>query len=193
MFYLQAEQIKSCMLPVARTRNGLGDPPAKYYTNDNESMNAKFKRWQKNKAEDLPQFIENVQQFVQQDHSVVQAAFAGQGDYRLIGPFRSFFVGERWWTMTTTQRQAHQKKFIQFTAKYPSSFVSKDASTSMIQNDVTPSLASANVAIAQPIVDAMINKAKDIVSKEAYQRCAWKRKSSSCRFVQDRRLPKNCV
>lgn len=80
------------MLPDIRKRNGLGDPPVRFTTNDNEAMNSKFKKWQTTKANDLPQFIDNVKEFVEQDHSVVQDAFSGRGEYKLVGRFARFFV-----------------------------------------------------------------------------------------------------
>ena len=111
IFYIfKALIMKDSMLANIHLRNGIKD---KYTTNDNECMNSKFKNHVNYKASDLPNFIRDVQQFVQIDQKVIESAFAGNGEYHFVEEFMPFNVGSKWWGFSPAKRNGHVNKFLE--------------------------------------------------------------------------------
>lgn len=148
--------MKVCMLSDIRRRNGLGDPPKWYTNNDSEAMNKKFKNWQSHKAVDLPTFTDDVKAFVQQDHEIVQAAFASDGEYKFCGSFQQFAIGSKWYAMSMQQKKEHQKNFIKFTASYP--LATPSTQPTLLQSD--------KKATAGPM-EGIVAKAKNIIANKS--------------------------
>ncbi len=101
--------MKESMLKDVRLRNGI---TGKYSTNDNQCMNLKFQNLVNYKAPDLPKFIHNVEEFVGSDQAVMEAAFAGTGQYHFVEEFNSFNVGLKWLSFSKAKKNGHFKKFL---------------------------------------------------------------------------------
>ena len=76
-------------------------------------MNSKFKKHVSYKASDLPKFIQEVEEFVRSDQTVIESAFAGTGDYQFVEDFKGFNMGSKWWTLSFVKRTAHFNQFME--------------------------------------------------------------------------------
>ena len=98
-------EIKSSTLAVIRSANGLGDPPIPFTTNDNETANSLIKQKVRHIKNNLPDFVDKMEEFVRDQEARVHEAIVGDGDYQLMGEFVQFKVGDKWWTMSSKQRK----------------------------------------------------------------------------------------
>ena len=163
--------MKDSMLLDVRRRNGI---QGRYTTNDNESMNSKFKKHVRHKASDLPKFIKNVEEFVRSDQAIIEAAFPGTGDFQFVEGFESFNIGSKWWSLSTVKRTAHFNKFMVACKCVPSSkFVvneTNEQSTSTefpsIECPVAEPASMPDVNIACDVLRGILGKAEKLVQDD---------------------------
>ena len=110
----KAEDFKECMLPDIRRRNGLGNPPAFYCTNDNEAANKVLKDEVLYRKSQLPEFVDKMQTMLDAQQKRVIDAIVGEGDFVFVHEFQQFHIGDKWWTMTPKQKTAYIGKVSKF-------------------------------------------------------------------------------
>ena len=167
--------MKDSMLMDVRRRNGILH---KYTTNDNECMNSKFKKHVNYKASDLPKFIQEVEEFVRSDQTVIESAFAGTGDYQFVEDFKGFNMGSKWWSLSSVKRIAHFNQFMEACKCNPSSEVvvnqTERQSTSTEFSECAPRESSdaelsstmPDVNIASDVLKGILVKAEKLVQDD---------------------------
>ena len=100
----KAEEFRQCTLRPLREDIGLGCPPAAFYTNDSESINAKKHQW--------GLFNNKVKQLVKQQQQEVEKVLIGYGVCELRQQYSFLSVAEdKWFRMSEEQRLRHLHKF----------------------------------------------------------------------------------
>ena len=109
----QRDVIAESMVQRVRTEAGLGNPPVPYYTNDVESKNHILKQHVYYKASELPTFVDNMKDLLQQQRKEVERSIIAQGEYKLQENYTKYGVQSvKWFTMTSDQRAKHIDKFM---------------------------------------------------------------------------------
>ena len=117
-FYAWFKQYKSddfrcCTLRSLREDLDLGSPPAAFYKNDSDSINALLKKslsYQKKNSGGV--FNEKVKKIVHQQQCEMEKAVIGYGQYKLRSQFHCLSVSEeKWFRMSQGQRLMYIKKF----------------------------------------------------------------------------------
>ena len=110
----KADLIKKKMLKPVRSGAGLGDPPLQFTTNASESMNAVLKRKVDYKKNELPEFLKQLKNVIDEQQHELERAIINKGKYRLIVEFRKLEIREDHWflKMSKSQREAHVKKIL---------------------------------------------------------------------------------
>ena len=104
----KSQAICQTMLRSIREDCGLGNPPSTFSTNASESINALLKHKVDYQKQQLPMFIEKVQELVAEQKQEVERAVVNRGKWRLRSQYRYLGVQEQaWFTMTAQQRQRH--------------------------------------------------------------------------------------
>ena len=113
-FDSQKEDVfKNCLIKSVRIAAGLGNPPEKYYTNNNESLNNRLKLEQKNKKLSWPAFNVSLENFCRHQMEEAKRAIRGAGNYELAPGYEKFFVSPLDWNRKTEiQRAQHIKRFM---------------------------------------------------------------------------------
>ena len=164
--------MKDSMLMDVRRRNAILH---KYTTNDNECMNSKFKKHVSYKASDLPKFIQEVEEFVRSDQTVIESAFAGTGDYQFVEDFKGFNMGSKWWSLSSVKRTAHFIQFMGACKHSPSSEVvvnqaeGQSTSTEFApreSSDAELSSTMPDVNIASDVLKGILVKAEKLVQDD---------------------------
>lgn len=108
----KAPVIRNSMIRAVREECRLGSPPAQFTTNASETANFMLKHKVNYKRNELPEFLQKFKELVQEQEREVEKAVIGRGKYELRNQYRSWYVPEaKWFTMTTTQREQHLKRF----------------------------------------------------------------------------------
>ena len=103
--------IRNTILRSVREETGLGNPLAIFTTNASESINALIKCKVDYKKHQLPQFIDVVQELVDEQNREEERAVVNRRKWRLRSQYQFFEVPERvWFTMSMQQRQKHLSK-----------------------------------------------------------------------------------
>ena len=100
------------MVQSVHTEAGLGNPTVPYYTNDVESKNHILKQ-HAYYASELPTFVDNMKDLLQQQRKEVERSIIAQGEYKLQENYTKYGVqSAKWFTMTSDQRAKHIDKFM---------------------------------------------------------------------------------
>ena len=104
--------IRNSMIQPVREECGLGSPPAQFTTNASETANYMLKHKVDYKRSELPEFLHKFKELIQEQEREVEKAVIGRGKFELRTQYRSWYVPEsKWFTMTTSQREQHLRKF----------------------------------------------------------------------------------
>jgi hypothetical protein len=100
------------MLANTRRNAGLGNPPIPFYTNVPESANAIIKRAVNFKESEMANFTLKMAQLIKRQREDVRGALLNSGPYKLDSEYLNFqLTSEKWFSMSTTQRNAYEKRF----------------------------------------------------------------------------------
>ena len=103
---------KGCTLRSIREEVGLGSPPAPYYTNDNESINAAIKEKVNYNKSEWPQFNAKLNELVDSQMQEAEKAIIGCGEYRIRDEYKHLMVPvEKWNRLSEEQRKRAIQKF----------------------------------------------------------------------------------
>ena len=109
----KSKEIREHTLRCLREEVGLGSPPMKNYTNENESINAFLKESVNYKKQQWAVFNQKMKKLVEQQQREVEKAVIGCGKYRLRPEYIFLAVDEeKLFRMTEAQRLRHLKKLI---------------------------------------------------------------------------------
>ena len=90
---------------------GLGDPPEEFTTNTCESINAVVKSKVEYKKSDLPHFLMQMKELIDEQEKEVEMAVHKCGKYEFEDDYRHLEVPEaKWFRMTPQQRKRHLQK-----------------------------------------------------------------------------------
>ena len=153
----KAEDFRQSTLRSLREDVGLGSPPAAFYTNDSESINALLKESLGYKKQQWGIFNEKMKNLVQQQQREVEKAIIGYGENKLRPQFSFLAVREeKWFRMSQEQRLRCLQKFNSCKVWTGTPVVSTSAnslspaSSSSSQQDITVDLTkSLNVRFPQ--------------------------------------------
>lgn len=107
----KVDLIVSGMLRSVREEAGLGCLPSSFTTNASESLNAMLKRKVNHKKNDLPEFIDQLKQLVDEQDRELERAVIGRGKFQFRKEFRSLEIKETdWFRMSREQRENHLSK-----------------------------------------------------------------------------------
>ncbi len=85
--YCSSVVLNSILRPVTIAA-GLGSPPPPYYTNAVESLNRVTKLHTGHKKQQLPQFVEMMEELYNTQEREVAKALSGSGEYRVISTLK---------------------------------------------------------------------------------------------------------
>ena len=108
--------IKKSMLRPVREKAGLGSPPIAFTTNASESVNAVLKRKVDYKRNELPIFLKELKELIQEQDNEITRAIIGRGKYVIESKYKRFQKTEsEWFTkMKEADRTRHLQKFSSF-------------------------------------------------------------------------------
>lgn len=171
--------LRTTMLRSIREETGLGNPPTIFTTNASESINALIKRKVDYKKHQLPQFIDAVQELVDEQNREVERAIVNRGKWRLRSQYQFLEVPERvWFTMSVQQRQKHLSKVhsalvsdVQTSGleKRSSAVCSSGSGSTASANDelsVDPATVAKDCNLPLTCVEGIFRKAKELIRKE---------------------------
>ncbi len=99
------------MLKAVRELAHLGSPPAEFSTNACESINAVIKTKVSYKKSDLPHFLDQMKELIDEQEREVERAVLRRGKYELRSEYQHLAVVEsRWFRMTEQQRKQHLQR-----------------------------------------------------------------------------------
>lgn len=123
--------IKESMVCSVREDCGLGSPPVAFTTNACEAANSVLKKKVNYKRNELPEFVRQLRELVDEQDREVERALIGRGKYELRSQYQSWQLAEsKWFNMSTEQRGKHLNKFANATLQDIASACS-DADTSL--------------------------------------------------------------
>ena len=163
----KAQDFKECMLPDIRSRNGLGNPPVYFTTNDNEAANKVVKDEVGYRKSQLTDFIQKMKAMVDTQQERVTEAIVGSGDHTLANEFQQFYKGQDWWVMTEKQRKAHLTKVNKHVPGQPHLSTTPPQSKGM-NNAANLSLSAENSGIASvpmPVLQKIFKRASSILGE----------------------------
>ena len=111
LFYSWFNQYKACdikesMLASLRRAIGLGNPPCKYTTNSNESINAMIHGKNHYNAKNWADFCGFIKELVDVQRKEIELAILSKGEYRISSEYSKYMVSEEtWWKLTPSQRR----------------------------------------------------------------------------------------
>ena len=111
LFYSWFNQYKACdikesMLASLRSAIGLGNPPCKYTTNSNESINAMIHGKNHYNAKNWADFCSFIKELVDVQRKEIELAIVSKGEYRISSEYSKYMVSEEmWWKLTPSQRR----------------------------------------------------------------------------------------
>ena len=162
------QAIRQTMLRSIREDCGLGNPPSTFSTNASESINALLKHKVDYQKQQLPMFIEKVQELVAEQKQEVERAVVNRGKWRLRSQYRYLGVQEQvWFTMTAQQRQRHLSwvhSVSLMEADDTSSHSNMRRGDGKLSMDAETLAKSSNLPIA--CVEGILNKASELLHKE---------------------------
>ena len=82
--------IKKSMLRPVREKAGLGSPPIAFTTNASESVNAVLKRKVDYKRNELPIFLKELKELIQEQDNEITRAIIGRGKYVIESKYKRF-------------------------------------------------------------------------------------------------------
>lgn len=91
----------------------------------------------------MPKFIKDAEEFVSADQIVIEAAFAGTGEYRFVEGYETFNVGSKWWSFSPVKRVSHFNRFLEACKCGPSTQI-----CSAIPQITQPSAESSDVGVS---------------------------------------------
>ena len=101
-----------CMSKEARQRAGLGNPPAPYYNNIPECVNALIKQSVKFKENEMSKFCQEMSVLLSRQKVDVESAILNHGPYRLAPKFVHLEVSQQeWFSKSTAQKESCVAKF----------------------------------------------------------------------------------
>lgn len=106
----KAEEFCLHTLRSLREDVGLGCPPSAFYTNDNESINATLKERVDYRKQQWAIFNRKMMAAVEVQQREVEKAIIACGQYRLRSRYSFLVVPEKWFRMTSAQREHHTAK-----------------------------------------------------------------------------------
>ncbi len=107
----KADDFRHCTLRPLREDVGLGSPPAAFYTNDSESINALLKGSLGYKKHQWGLFNEKAKKIVEQQQREMEKAIVGYGEYRLQPQYSFLAVSEEKWFRMSQERLRWVRKF----------------------------------------------------------------------------------
>ena len=103
-----AAVIRDTMLRPIREECGLGCPPDIFTTNASESINAILKRKVNYKRNELPDFIGEMKELIEEQQQEVERAIIGRGKYQFRKEYHFLEIQEgKWFIMNQVQRRKH--------------------------------------------------------------------------------------
>ena len=125
----QRNVVADSMVQKVRTEAGLGNPPVPYYTNEVESKNHILKQHVQHKASELPTFVDNMKDLLQQQRKEIERSIIAQGEYKLQDDYKKYGVqSAKWFTLTADQRSRCVDKFMSATMLEPTTEFSANSS-----------------------------------------------------------------
>ena len=110
----KVDSIVSGMLKPVREEAGLGSPPSSFTTNANESLNAMLKRKVDFKKNELPNFVNNLKELIDEQERELERAIIGRGKYQIREEYNFLKMKEEdWFRMSREQREKHLHRFSQ--------------------------------------------------------------------------------
>ena len=107
----KSSTLREGMLRPIRVQAGLGDPPSVFMTNASESINALLKNKVEYRKNELPVFLDQLKEAIDEQEREVERAVIDRGKYRFRSDYRYLVKHEsNWFKMTASQRQAHLNK-----------------------------------------------------------------------------------
>ena len=104
--------VRESMISAVREECGLGSPPMPFTTNSSETANYLLKHKVNYKRNELPVFLDKLQQLIKEQEREFEKAVIGRGKYELRSQYRCWYVPEsKWFSMNGKQRELHLKKF----------------------------------------------------------------------------------
>ena len=117
----EAGVMKSSMIAPVRTSAGLGYPPAKYTTNDNECLNNIAQAHADYRRCSWIEFNNNMYDLVTLQSKEVEKAVYGMGEYKFCSKYDFLQIDStQWFLKTSEQRQKHLKAVFETCASHPS-------------------------------------------------------------------------
>ncbi len=106
-----AKDVRSSMIRPVRERVGLGDPPAHFTTNSNESMNKVIKQALHYEEKNWDKFCDDMLSLVKLQYQELEKAVVRTGEYRFRPQFAHLEVPlSKWNRMSVPQRKQHVKR-----------------------------------------------------------------------------------
>ena len=146
--------VEVSMLSSGRREAGLGDPPEAFTTNACESINAVVKAKVQYKKSDLPHFLMQMRELIDEQGKEVERAVLKRGKYEFEDDYRHLEVPEaKWFKMTAQQRKRHLQKVATTCPKElrPCSPTGSSCSLSVPLGDVTAQITSIPAAALEGI------------------------------------------
>ena len=119
------------LLPV-KIVAGLCSPPFPYYTNAVESLNRVAKLHTGHKKQQLPQFVQMMEELYNTQEREVAKALAGSGEYRVISTLKKHqYQARKWLVMLEKQQKLALNRFMS------QSVVAEESSTITSSDDLS--------------------------------------------------------
>ena len=105
------------MIRSVKIAPGLGNPPARYYTSNNKSLNNRLKLEQNHEKLLWPKFNITLEGFCRYPMTEATLAITGRGNCDLAPEYRHFFVSLQDWNLKSDFQRSHIKRFLNATPK----------------------------------------------------------------------------
>lgn len=162
----KVESILSGMLKPIREEAGLGFPPTNFTTNASESLNAMIKRKVDYKRNELPVFVSQLKEMVDEQERELERALIGRGKYKFRKEFHFLEIPEGdWFRMSKAQRENHMKKVQRVCLNAGTSQVMDEIiSISNSQFPVTPEEFHSGLKIPLQSIQGIWKKASELIN-----------------------------
>ena len=128
------------LIACVRSCAGLGQPPTKYTTNNNESINKMVKEHVRFRKQEWPQFHGKLHSLVEQEHIEFEKAIFGLGEYSLVAEFKHLEVPQCTWIRMSKQQKEGRVQKASSVKAYTNVVTSKNVSQQEKSDDSSGSV-----------------------------------------------------
>jgi hypothetical protein len=153
--------LKTKMLKPIRLRAGLGNPPMRYTSNDNESINSRVKQKVNYKASELHVFCEKFQEIIDLQIKNVKRAFTlGNGPYQVLPLYSDLQQNPRGWIkLPILSKEKYLKKIQLIDVRHSLQVSNADPTPSNSENIPPLSVSFDDSGLSETVYRSMWEKA----------------------------------